>query len=43
MITHIIEDFSAQGGDKEDCIVWRRESKHVQACCHRDGINAVTS
>ena len=37
----LIDDSSAQGGDKENCSVGEEQFKHVQGCCHRDGIDVV--
>jgi hypothetical protein len=36
----LIDDSSAQGGDKDNYSVG--EFKHVQGCCHRDRIDAIT-
>jgi hypothetical protein len=36
----LIDDYGALGGDKDNC---RRQFKHVQEYCHRDGIHAIVS
>jgi hypothetical protein len=37
----LIDDSCAQGGDKRKCSVGEDDFKHVQGCCHRDGIDVV--
>ena len=38
----LIDDYIIQGADKKNCSIGEEYSKHVQGCCHRDGIYVVT-
>ena len=39
----LIDGSNAQSGDKGKMWCWRTQFKHVQECCHRDGIDVVVN